>query len=100
MSFLQFLLEIKSSQQKKVLLRSVTPCQVKVLSEIVTNLMRPEFPIPKNLDIKLRRYQKLLRILVDSKTPYKKKKAILENGSKWITLVLQATSPLLKWSIR
>ena len=96
--FLQYLVQTASSKQKKLLLQSVTTCQLKALTEIVRNVLRTDFPLTRTLYQRIVRYKTQIRQFADSKTSIKRQKEILQQGYLWILLIVQASLPL--WSTR
>jgi hypothetical protein len=82
-------------KQKKALLKSITPGQLKAIVTVVYNLLYSDnIKIPSKLFIQLGRYKKTLRLLVDKSTPLRDKKRIL--GVQIVILILTIVSPLLK----
>ena len=97
-SFLRLLLETESSKQRKALLHTITPGQVKALSEIAHNLVQGTLTIPSQTLKPLRKHRSLVELLGDKKTSYlKKKEAIKRRLSGVISLVKATTPSLTSW---
>ena len=94
--FLHFLQEAKSPTQKKLLLQSVTPEQLKVLTEIFYNLLHSDFPLSKQQLQSLRKHKKVLRFLGNKSNSTLRKKRLLKKSLTVIDLVLKIVGPLLK----
>ena len=93
--FLHFLQEAKSLPQKKALLQSVTTEQLKVLTEIIYNLLHSDFPLSKKQLESLRKHKKVLRFLGNKSNSNQRKKHLLKKSVTVIDLVLKIVSPLL-----
>ena len=73
-AFLNLLLESKSLSQKKGLLKTATPEQVKAVSDIVANTLAGSLPLPPAGRHKLYRHRNLLREIAAPKQSLKRRK--------------------------
>jgi len=93
--FLQLLKET-SSKQRNILLDHLTPEQLKTILELVTNLLRPEFPLSKHFEDKLKRHKSFLRQLGHPGISNRQKRELINKRGAIIVLIVQATLPFLK----
>lgn len=94
LAFLQAL-ESFSPKQRSIFLKHLTTNQVKSLSELVTNLLQPHFPLSKHFEEQLKKQKLFLRQLANPKLTVTKKKQLIHKKGSVIVLIAQATLPFL-----
>jgi len=81
-AFIQLLADNKSSNQRNLLLKSITRDQLLALSEIALNLLRGVLVLSPANKKKLSKHKSFIRLLSDKKvTQVSKKKAVESKGS-------------------
>ena len=74
----------------------MTQDQVRAISELVTNLLHPQFPLSKANELQLQRQKHFLRQLSNTKLSVSEKKKLIEKKVSVILLIVRATLPFLK----
>ena len=95
-AFLQLLSEKISVQQRRAILQTTTPEQIKVLSEIAANVVNGSLILPNASIRKLVRYKPLVQLLSDRKTSLSRKKEALKKQSLGLVTLLQVVTPALR----
>ena len=93
-AFLQLLSEKISVQQRRAILQTTTPEQIKVLSEIAANVINGSLILPNASIRKLVRYKHLVQLLSD--TSLSRKKEALKKQSLGLVTLLQVVTPALR----
>ena len=95
-AFLQLLSGKISVQQRRAILQTTTPEQIKVLSEIAPNVINGSLILPNASIRKLVRYKPLVQLLSDRKTSLSRKKEALKKQSLGLVTFLQVVTPALR----
>ena len=73
MSLFYVLLTRSSAKRRKVLLRQASKKELTALFEICLNIIKGNIPLNSTQFKKLKKHQRVIRILSDKKVPYEKK---------------------------
>lgn len=93
--FLNFLLQT-NPKQRKLLLRSVTKDQLRVLGDIAANVVHSVILLNPEEKKTLKKYKSFLLVLGDKKTSRKVKLQYLRRKDKAIIILLKIVRPFLK----
>ena len=94
--FIHLLANTSSTQQRKVLLDTITPDQFKAVSEIILNVAYLKIPVSKASTSKLKRQKKIVELLADKKVGGYRRLETLKKNPKVVVSLLQAALPGLK----
>lgn len=93
--YLQLLLKTHKSQQK-ALLNSISPDQLKAISEIALNILHGGLPLSSSQKKRLTPYRKAIRLIGHKKSSQKSKKRTLIKNIKVLIILLKSAETILK----
>jgi hypothetical protein len=85
-----------SSLQRKALLRSISADQIKVLCEIIHNILTGTIKLTSTQKTSLTKHKALLRLLGDKRTKPARAKRALQRAANVIVAILIVVEPILK----
>ncbi len=94
--YLHLLMHTSSTDQRRVLLDTITNDQLKALTEVTHNILQGNIPLTEAHKRKLRKEKSFLHILGDIKVPLVKKREALCRKADIVVLLLKAAEPRLK----
>ena len=89
-------LEKLSPIQRRLLLKHLTTDQVKVIIELVTNLLQPQFPLSKGYEVQLKKHKVFLRHISNPQVAVSEKKECIQKKGSVIVLIVKATLPFVR----
>ena len=94
--YIHLLANTSSTQQRKVLLNTITSNQFKAVSEIILNVVYLNIPVSKSSASKLKRHKKTVEVLADKRVGAHRRLETLKKNPKLVAALLQAALPGLK----
>jgi hypothetical protein len=92
--FLEGVCEL-NGQQRKALLKHITPAQVRCLSELALNLKNNNIPVTSALRSKLKRHKRNLRALANTRTSARSRRKIILQSGGFLPLLIKPALGLI-----
>mgnify|MGYP001554002254 CR=1 FL=1 len=95
LAFLTHIFKIKSLKTRRALLDTLTKNHLKLIAEILTNLLSGNIEVSKGEKEKLKKHKKLIRVLSSNKSGYKVRRKLLLKFPTVVTKIFRIIIPLV-----